>query len=157
MNTVLSGTGATTKPPRAGAGTLFRDGDSSGSKVITGGTTPGTYLGIQGGIIISGGTLVLDYTQNSPVRILDTANTLIRGSGCKDIDIIYSGLRPGEKISEDLFSASEYRRATTNPLVTSVEVPTLSIEDVQSAELDNHKAAAVWMRQQSVPSSMSGA
>jgi len=34
-------------------------------------------------------------------------------------------------------------------LVNSVDVPTLSVQDVQSAELDNHKAAAEWMRQQS--------
>ena len=56
--------------------TLRETGDSSGSKVITGGTTPGTYNGIQGGIIISGGMLVLDYVANSPAAILNTANTL---------------------------------------------------------------------------------
>jgi FlaA1/EpsC-like NDP-sugar epimerase len=86
------------------------------------------------------------------VKILEVANTLIRLSGRKDIDIIYTGLRPGEKLSEDLLSRHEDRRATTNPLITSVEVPTLRLAEVLSAELDNHKAAAVWMRQQSVPS-----
>jgi FlaA1/EpsC-like NDP-sugar epimerase len=86
------------------------------------------------------------------VKILDVANTLIRMSGRKDIDIIYTGLRPGEKLSEDLFSRHEDRRATTNPLITSVDVPTLRIAEVLLAELDNHKAAAVWMRQQSAPS-----
>ena len=83
------------------------------------------------------------------VKILDVATALINLSGCKDIDIIYTGLRPGEKISEDLFSTNEDRRTTTNPLVNSVDVPTLSVQDVQSAEVDNHKAAAEWMRQQS--------
>ena len=83
------------------------------------------------------------------VKILEVANTLIRLSGRKDIDIIYTGLRPGEKLSEDLLSRHEDRRATTNPLITSVEVPTLRLAEVLSAELDNHKAAAVWMRQQS--------
>ena len=76
MNTFLAGTTAAATLTKAGAGILILDGDSSGSKVIAGGTTPGTYNGIQGGIIISGGMLVLDYTQNSPVRILNTANTL---------------------------------------------------------------------------------
>jgi len=83
------------------------------------------------------------------VKILQVAKTLIRLSGRTDIDIVYTGLRPGEKLSEDLFSIYEDRRATTNPLITSVGVPTLGIDEVRSAGLDNHKAAAVWMRQQS--------
>jgi FlaA1/EpsC-like NDP-sugar epimerase len=86
------------------------------------------------------------------VKILDVATTLIRLSGRKDIDIVYTGLRPGEKMSEDLFSIDEDRRATSNSMVTSVEVPTLSIHEVQLAEPDNHKAAAEWMRQRSAPS-----
>ena len=107
-----------------------------------------------GSIGTNGEVMVLEMGEQ--VKILDVATTLIKMSGCKDIDIIYSGLRPGEKISEDLFSLYEDRRATTNPLVTSVGVPTLRIHDVQSAELDNHKAAAEWMRQQSASSLMSG-
>jgi FlaA1/EpsC-like NDP-sugar epimerase len=90
------------------------------------------------------------------VKIIDVAHTLTKLSGRKDIDIIYSGLRPGEKLSEDLFSTNEDRRTTTNPLVSSVDVPTLSVNEITSAELDNHKAAAVWMRQQSTQSVMSG-
>jgi FlaA1/EpsC-like NDP-sugar epimerase len=82
------------------------------------------------------------------VKIVDVATTLIRLSGRKDIDIVYTGLRPGEKLSEDLFSMNEDRRATTNSLVTSVDVPALSVDEVRSAELDNHKAAADWMRNQ---------
>jgi FlaA1/EpsC-like NDP-sugar epimerase len=85
------------------------------------------------------------------VKILQVANTLIRLSGRKDIDIVYTGLRPGEKLREDLFSIYENRRATSNPLITSVDVPTLRIDEVRSAELDNHKAAAVWMRLRSAP------
>jgi FlaA1/EpsC-like NDP-sugar epimerase len=90
------------------------------------------------------------------VKIIDVATTLIRLSGRKDIDIVYTGLRPGEKISEDLFSRCEDRRATSNPLVSSVGVPTLNVEEVRSVEMENHKAAAEWMRQQTVPSVKSG-
>jgi FlaA1/EpsC-like NDP-sugar epimerase len=73
---------------------------------------------------------------------------LIRLSGCKDINIQYTRLRPGEKLSEDLFSIAEDRGATSNPLITSVDVPVLSIDNVKSADLENHKAAAEWMREQ---------
>jgi FlaA1/EpsC-like NDP-sugar epimerase len=90
------------------------------------------------------------------VKIVDVATTLIRLSGRKDIDIVYTGIRPGEKLSEDLFSRCEDRRATSNPLVNSVDVPTLNVEEVRSAEMENHKAAAVWMRQQTAPSVKAG-
>jgi FlaA1/EpsC-like NDP-sugar epimerase len=101
-----------------------------------------------GSIGTNGEVMVLEMGEQ--VKILEMATTLIRLSGRKDIDIRYTGLRHGEKISEDLFSANENRRTTSNPLVTSVGVPTLSVNAVQSAELDNHKAAAEWMRQESV-------
>jgi FlaA1/EpsC-like NDP-sugar epimerase len=95
-----------------------------------------------------GEVMVLE--MGEPVKILDMATTLIGLSGRKDIDIIYTGLRPGEKITEDLFSKHEDGAATTNPLVTSVEVPTLSVEEVRSPDLDSHQAAFDWMRHQSV-------
>jgi FlaA1/EpsC-like NDP-sugar epimerase len=85
------------------------------------------------------------------VKIAEVAKALVGLSGRKDIDIVYSGLRPGEKLSEDLFSEYEFRRATSNPLIISVDVSALGIEDVMTAELENDKAAAVWMRQQSTP------
>ncbi len=45
-----------------------------------------------------------------PVKIADLAADLIRLSGLevgRDIDIVYTGLRPGEKLFEELFAAGE--------------------------------------------------
>lgn len=45
-----------------------------------------------------------------PIRIVDLARDLIHLSGLEvgeDIDIVYTGLRPGEKLSEEVFLASE--------------------------------------------------
>ena len=54
-----------------------------------------------------GDVLVLDMGQ--PIRIADLARTLIRLSGVadKDVPIVFTGLRPGEKLFEELFYSSE--------------------------------------------------
>lgn len=55
-----------------------------------------------------GKVLVLDMGQ--PVKIADLARQMIRLAGLKpdeDIKITYTGLRPGEKLHEELFAASE--------------------------------------------------
>jgi FlaA1/EpsC-like NDP-sugar epimerase len=101
-----------------------------------------------GSIGRDGEVMVLEMGEQ--VKIMDVAKTMIRLSGRKDVDITYTGLRPGEKLTEDLFSVDEGRRATANKLVTSVEVPPLSATEVLSAEVDNHKTALMWMRSRSV-------
>jgi FlaA1/EpsC-like NDP-sugar epimerase len=107
-----------------------------------------------GSIGADGEVMVLEMGQQ--VRIIDVARTLITLSGRTDIDITYTGLRPGEKLSEDLFSVYEDRQATANPLITSVGVPPLNLSEVQLARLENHKEAAEWMRQQSSAAVKSG-
>jgi FlaA1/EpsC-like NDP-sugar epimerase len=60
-----------------------------------------------------GEVFVLDMGQ--PIKIVDLACDMIRLSGLKpevDIAVEYIGLRPGEKLSEELFAVSE-RHGTT--------------------------------------------
>ena len=75
--------------------------------------------------------LVLD--MGEPVRILDVAKGLIARSG-KDIKIIFTGLRPNEKLHEVLFSDDEERTTTSHELVSRVQVPSLNPERL--AEVD---------------------
>lgn len=80
-------------------------------------------LVIQAGAIGEpGDVLVLD--MGEPVKILDVAKGLIARSG-KDIKIVFTGLRPNEKMHEVLFSGDEASTRTTHPLIDRVQVPPL--------------------------------
>jgi len=71
-------------------------------------------LVIEAGAMASGGEIfVLD--MGEPVKITDLARDLIRLHGYepdKDIKISFTGIRPGEKLYEELFSAREQMAAT---------------------------------------------
>ena len=91
----------------------------------------------------SGEAMVLD--MGVPVKIADIARLLIARSGKAGIDIVYTGLRPGEKMHECLFSADEPRDfRPVNPLISHVLVPPLTFE-LAGSQLDSI-ATPKWVR-----------
>jgi FlaA1/EpsC-like NDP-sugar epimerase len=87
-------------------------------------------LTIQAGAIGRGGeVLILDMGQ--PVRIADVARHLIEASG-KRIDIVYTGLRTGEKLDEDLFGQGEIDVRPFHQGVSHVSVPPYSAAALSS-------------------------
>ncbi len=83
-------------------------------------------LVIQAGAIGSDGeALVLDMGQ--PVRIADVARRLAAQSG-RPIGIVYTGLRPGEKLHEVLLGAGELGHRRAHPLISHVQVPPIALE-----------------------------
>src|SRR5205823_6503024 len=63
----------------------------------------------------SGEILMLD--MGDPVRILDLARDLIELSGMRDIETVFTGLKPGEKLSEDLLLEEETYDRTPHPKI----------------------------------------
>lgn len=80
-----------------------------------------------------GDVLVLD--MGHPVKILDVARRLIDQAGV-NIPIKYTGLRVGEKLHEVLLSETEVASPSAHPLITQVEVPLLSPNDVMFSDPD---------------------
>lgn len=75
-------------------------------------------LVIQAGLLASGGEVfVLD--MGKPVKILDLARNMIRLSGYEEneIKIQYTGMRPGEKLYEELLDASEIQSEKVYPKI----------------------------------------
>ncbi|WP_329009698.1 polysaccharide biosynthesis protein [Micromonospora rifamycinica] len=82
------------------------------------------HLVLQAAVVGRGGeALVLD--MGEPVRIAEVAQRLA-AEAPKPPEIVFTGLRPGEKLHEDLFGVDEIDSRPLHPLISHVRVPPLA-------------------------------
>lgn len=102
-----------------------------------------TQLVLQAGAMGQGGEIfVLD--MGAPVRIVDLARDMIRLAGYTEqqIQIKFTGLRPGEKLFEELLADGEHTRPTAHPKVRVARG--MHHPDCLETEVIPWLAARVW-------------
>lgn len=93
-------------------------------------------LVIQAGAIgRAGEVLILD--MGEPVRILDVAERMIATSG-KKVEIVFTGLREGEKLHEELIGVTESDQRPFHPKITHTAVPPLQPSDLNLERWEKH-------------------
>lgn len=94
-----------------------------------------SQLVLQAGAIGQGGEIfILD--MGEPVRIVDMAKDMITLSGLKpyeDIDIEFTGMRPGEKLFEELETVGESMTKTRHPKIFIGPIASMEGREVESA------------------------
>jgi FlaA1/EpsC-like NDP-sugar epimerase len=103
-------------------------------------------LVIQAGAIgRDGEALVLD--MGDPVSIADVARRLVAQAD-RAVQIVYTGLRPGEKQHEVLLGSDEPDRRPIHPLISHVDVPPLEPHRVLAIDLaDDPEKLILYLRE----------
>ena len=89
-------------------------------------------LVLEAGTMGTGGEIFI-FDMGQPVKITDLALKMIKLAGLqpeKDIKIVYTGLRPGEKLYEELLNAGEHTMPTHHPKIKIAQVITYPYETV---------------------------
>jgi len=91
-------------------------------------------LVLEAGAMGEGGEIFI-FDMGEPVKIVDLARKMIRLAGFKpeiDIKIIFTGLRPGEKLYEELLNQKEITHKTHNPKIMIATVQEYEFENVST-------------------------
>ena len=81
----------------------------------------------------TGEVLILD--MGEPVRIADIARRLSAQSA-HPVDIVYTGLRPGEKLTEDVLGIGEVDYRPSHPLIRHAQVKALDPGELSRLAVD---------------------
>lgn len=90
-------------------------------------------LVLEAGAMGKGGEIFV-FDMGQPVKIVDLAHRMIKLSGFEpnvDIKIIYTGLRPGEKLYEELLSDDAKTMPTHHEKILISKDPTMDFQDIE--------------------------
>ena len=88
-------------------------------------------LVLEAGTKGNGGEIFV-FDMGKPVKIADLAKRMIRLSGAKNIEIEYTGLRPGEKLYEEVLNDQEGTLPSFNPKIRIAKVREYDYEQVNT-------------------------
>ena len=86
-------------------------------------------LVLEAGTKGNGGEIFV-FDMGKPVRIADLANRMIKLSGAKNVEIKFTGLRPGEKLYEEVLNELEGTKPTFHEKIRIAEVREYDFEEV---------------------------
>ena len=95
-------------------------------------------LVLQAGTMGHGGEIYV-FDMGKPVRIADLAQRMIDLSGAKNIKILYTGLRDGEKLYEELLASKENTIPTPHPNIMVAQVPEYPYEQALQNETELYR------------------
>ena len=78
-------------------------------------------LVLEAGTMGKGGEIYV-FDMGKPVKIVNLAKRMIKLSGAKNIDIVFTGLRDGEKLYEEVLASSENTLPTDHPKIMIAKV-----------------------------------
>ena len=119
------------------------------------------HLVLQAAAMGQGGEVFM-LNMGQQVRILDLAEDLIRLSGLepgKDVEIVFTGVRPGEKLSEDLWGDGMDYKKTSHPEIFRAETEETFIpdnldtlvEELHTLARDGEKSAILHLLDETIP------
>ena len=95
-------------------------------------------LVLQAGTMGKGGEIYI-FDMGKPVRIADLAQRMIKLSGAKNVQVVYSGLRNGEKLYEELLNDQEITKPTHHPKIKIASVREYDYEEAKRNEEELHQ------------------
>lgn len=87
-------------------------------------------LVLEAGTMGKGGEIFV-FDMGKPVRIAELANRMIQLSGAKNIEIRYTGLRPGEKLYEEVLSTEENTKPSFHEKIRIANVREYDYQEVK--------------------------
>ncbi len=87
-------------------------------------------LVVEAGTIGHGGEIFV-FDMGQPVKIVDLAKRMIKLSGARNIDIVFTGLRDGEKLYEEVLNNEEKTLPTFHPKIKVAKVREVEYSEVE--------------------------